>query len=320
MAMPVRPYLVGVDVSKAELAICEHPEAPVILLENDPGSIAGWLKQLQAPACLAVEATNTYHMELVDQAHRLGHTVYVVDGFRLNRYRQSIGGRAKTDSSDARLLWRYLDRERADLRPWTPPSKGYRTLQQLLRRRAVLVRAKSALEQSLREVPELKREAQGLTKQFKMLDSAILRRIRECIRHHQWQADMERCQGIEGVGPLSAAALTMAFQRGHFRSNDAFVAFLGLDVRVRDSGKTRGQRKLTKQGDPELRRLLYLAAMTASRSATWRGFYQRHLDRGLSPTQAFIILARKIARIAFSLLKNQTTYQPKPHIEACAVT
>ena len=38
---------------------------------------------------------------------------------------------------------------------------------------------------------------------------------------------------------------------------------MGLDVRVRDSGTFRGRRKLTKKGDPEVRRLLYNAAMAA---------------------------------------------------------
>jgi transposase len=39
---------------------------------------------------------------------------------------------------------------------------------------------------------------------------------------------------------------------------DACIAFLGLDVRVRDSGAWRGRRKLTKKGNPELRCLLFL--------------------------------------------------------------
>ncbi|WP_355661033.1 transposase [Halomonas salifodinae] len=34
---------------------------------------------------------------------------------------------------------------------------------------------------------------------------------------------------------------------------------------MRDSGTQRGRRKLTKQGDPEVRRLLYNAAMAAIR-------------------------------------------------------
>lgn len=321
MAMPVQPYLIGVDISKAELVICSAPEAPVMVLDNEPKAITHWLDTLPSgPVYLAVEATNTFHLELIEQAHRRGHTVYLLDGLRLNRYRQSIGGRAKTDASDARLLWRYLERERQDLRPWTPPSKGYRSLQRLLRRRAVLVQARVALQQSLTELPELKHSAKALTRQFARLDALIKRRIREAADQQGWLEDIVRCQGIEGVGSLTAAALKMAYQRGRFRNSDAFIAFIGLDVRVRDSGKSRGRRKLTKQGDPELRRLLHLAAMQASRSRSWQSFYQRHLQRGLSRTQALVILARKLARVAFALMKNQSTYQPKTPQGTCLTT
>lgn len=312
MAMPVQPLLIGVDVSKAELVLCQDPEKPVVVLDNTAEAIGRWLDSLPGePVCLAVEATNTYHLELIEQAHQRGYTIYIVDGLRLNRYRQSIGGRAKTDTSDARLLRRYLEREREDLRPWQPPSKGYRAVQQLLHRRAVLVRAKVALEQSLRELPELRQQAKALSDQFAKLDTALQQRLRELARACGWQEDVARCQAVEGVGPLTAIALTMAFQRGDFRSSDAFVAFLGLDVRVRDSGMSRGRRKLTKQGDPELRRLLHLAAMQASRSTAWSAFYQRYLERGLAKTQALVILARKLVRVVFALLKNQSTYQPK---------
>ncbi len=321
MAMSVQPLLVGVDVSKAELVLCQDLEQSVVVLDNTAEAIGHWLDSLPGgPVCLAVEATNTYHLELVEQAHQRGHTVYIVDGLRLNRYRQSIGGRAKTDASDARLLRRYLEREREDLRPWQPPSKGYRAVQQLLHRRAVLVRAKVALEQSLRELPELRQQAKALSDQFAKLDAALQQRLRELVRACGWQEDVARCQAVEGIGPLTAIAMTMAFQRGHFRSSDAFVAFLGLDVRVRDSGMSRGRRKLTKQGDPELRRLLHLAAMQASRSPAWSAFYQRYLERGLAKTQALVILARKLVRVVFALLKNQSTYQPKVVAGSCHET
>jgi transposase len=321
MAMPVQEHVVGVDVSKAELVICCNPEKPLQIVSNDPKAIAQWFDSMPCgPLCLAVEATNTFHLELIQQAYERGHIVYVVDGFRLNRYRDSIGGRAKTDASDARLLWRYLDREKRDLRPWSPPSKGYSEIQRLLHRRATLIKAKVALTQSLREFTELKAATKTLLKQLAKVDTLIQQRLLELIRQHQWSDDVARCQAIEGIGPITAAALTMAFRRGKFRSSDAFIAFLGLDVRVRDSGQSRGRRKLTKQGDPELRRLLHLAAMQASRSASWQSFYQRYLDRGLSKIQALVVLARKIARVAFAIMKNQTTYQPKNAQETCMAT
>jgi len=321
MAIPVQPLLIGVDVSKATLAICLGPDQPVQSLDNDRKSITRWLATLPAgPACIAAEATNTFHLDLVDLAHHAGHAVYLVDGYRLSRYRDSIGTRAKTDASDAQLLQRYLAHERDSLRPWSPPPQGYRTLQQLLQRRATLVRARVALQQSLADLPGLKQAAATLFRQLKRIDQKIQQGLIDTLAQLDWDADFKRCQGIEGVGPLTAAALTMSFHRGAFRSSDAFVAFLGLDVRVRDSGQLRGRRRLTKKGNPELRRLLFLAAMQAARSLSWKDFYQRHLDRGFSRIQALVVLARKLARVAFALLKNQTDYHPRYLKEACMET
>lgn len=321
MAMLVTAQLIGVDVSKAELVICLDPKQPLLILANEARAIHQWFKTLPGNThCLAVEATNTFHLELVMQAHKRGITVYVIDGFRLNRYRDSIGGRAKTDASDARLLWRYLDHEREDLRPWSPPSDGYVAIQRLLHRRSTLVKAKVALAQSLREFTELKSAANTLLRQLGRIDQLIQRQLCRLILRHGWQDEVTRCQGIEGVGPITAAALTMSFHRGPFCNSDAFIAFLGMDVRVRDSGKHTGRRRLTKRGDPELRRLLHLAAMRACRTLAWKAFYQRYLARGLTKTQALVILARKLARVTFSLLKNGTTYQPKTPLEACDAT
>uniref|UniRef100_UPI00123B33B7 transposase n=1 Tax=Pseudomonas saliphila TaxID=2586906 RepID=UPI00123B33B7 len=116
---------------------------------------------------------------------------------------------------------------------------------------------------------------------------------------------------IEGIGDLTAMALANTFHRGPFKTSDAFIAFLGMDVRVRDSGKQKGRRKLTKKGDPELRRLLYNAAMAARKTQAWKGVYEAYIAQGLKPIQALVKLARKLARIAFALMQNQTTYQPK---------
>lgn len=310
MAMQVQPLIVGVGVSKAELVV-SIDGAPAETIANERRAIRHWLDSFHQPMRLALEATGVYHVLFAEEAHRRGHGVYVVNGYRLHRYRESVGGRAKTDASDARLLARYLRNEGAQLRPWTPPPQAYRRLQTLLHRRATLVRARVAIQQSLQDVPVLRKSLQEILRQLKRTDAAITRQIQAALSASEWQSQARRCQQIEGVGPVTAAALTMAFHRGAFASSDAFIAFLGLDVRVRDSGKQRGRRKLTKAGDPELRRLLYLAAMYAKRQPTWAACYERHLARGLKPVQALNVLARKLARVAFTLMKNEIDYVPQ---------
>ncbi|EPH0305422.1 MULTISPECIES: IS110 family transposase [Pseudomonas] len=106
-------------------------------------------------------------------------------------------------------------------------------------------------------------------------------------------AQSKRCQKVEGIGPLTAAALSMAFLRGSFRNSDAFIAFIGLDVHLKESGRYSGRRKLTRQGDPEIRRLLHSIAMSAARTQRWQSIYQSYLARGLKKTEALTILARK---------------------------
>lgn len=309
MANRVQPTRVGVDVSKAELVLSVNGDEAVTL-PNTRKAIRSWLRSWPVSLEVALEATNDFHLAPAEEAHRQGHRVYVINGYQLNRYRESIGGRAKTDASDARLLVRYLQRERDELRPWTPPPKGYRQLQRLLHRRATLVQAKVRLQQSLAGLPGFTTSLRALVKQLDRVDELIKKRIRAVLREARWADQARRCQEMEGIGPITAAALVMAFHRGRFKNSDAFIAFLGLDVRVRDSGKKRGRRCLTKQGAPELRRLLYLAAMQAKRQPAWQGFHQRYLNRGLSNIQALTILARKLARVAFALLKNQTEYVP----------
>jgi transposase len=310
MATEVTPQRVGVDVSKVELMVSVQGQT-TYPITNDKAGINAWLKAFHGPLEIAMEATNDYHLTLALLAHAQGHQVFLLNGYQLKHYREGIGQRAKTDATDAALLARYLEKERADLRPWEPPSKAYRELQILLHRRATLVQAKTRLQQSFQGISALKACLNNLIKQMQQMDLLIQKQIRQVLHEANWQEDVQRCQAIEGVGPITAAALTMAYHRAPFRHSDAFIAFLGMDVRVRDSGAKRGRRTLTKRGDPELRRLLYLAAMQAKRRAAWQEYYQRCIDRGLAPIQALNALARKLARVAFAIIRNQTMYQPK---------
>lgn len=310
MAMQVASLDIGVDVSKAELVCAAHGKDGIETVTNDKRSIRRWLRSLPKHACLAVEATNSFHMELVEQAWRLGLKVYVVNGYQLNRYRESIGTRAKTDAGDARLLARYLNREKDELRLWNPPPKAYRRIQTLLTRRASLVQARTALRQSFEGLPEARSSSAALIRHMDRIERLLGKRLREAAREAGWWPQVQRVRAIEGIGPINAIALVMAYHRGEFRSSDAFVAFLGLDVKVRDSGTQVGKRRLTKKGPKEIRRLLHNAAMAARRSSTWAGFYERYRNKGLATTQALVVLARKLARVAFALLRNGTEYHP----------
>lgn len=309
MAKRVEEVTLGVDVSKLSLEWCRWGESEVHEVSNEAESIGQWLESFAGLAVvMAVEATNDYHEELVVQAQARGYVVYVVDGYRLKHYREAIGWRAKTDGCDARLLARYIASEGGSLRALQEVSAQEQALWRLMKRRAKVVSARAALAQSLGQFKHLG----DVDEAFSALDrlvKALEGCIRKLARSMGWGEALGRLRTIPGVGELSALALRAMYGRGAFRRAEAYIAFIGLDVRVRDSGQFRGQRKLTKRGDAEVRRVLFNAARSAARNdAHWATVEARYRARGLSTTASSVVVARKLARIAFAMLRDGTTY------------
>ena len=314
------PTVVGIDVAKAEIVAYREDLETIQIIANDRETLSRWLKALPAQSSIALEATSTYHLDTVELAHEMGHRVYVVDAYRLSHYRESVGQRAKTDPCDARLLARYLSSEQARLRLWSPPPHAYKVLKSLLHRRAELIRWRVSLTLSWSSEPLLKDELAKQLKSLKQAEQAIQKLLHNVSKEAGIVENIKRCKAIEGVGDLTATGLATAFMRGEFANGDAFIAFLGMDLRPKDSGKKNGTRRLSKKGDSELRRLAHNAAMAACRSATWKPFYESYLARGLAKTQALVILARKLCRVAFALMKNQSEYQPNLRSQGCPAT
>jgi len=300
--------VVGIDIAKTEVVAYRADQQTIEPIKNDRAALKRWLKTLPAQSTIALEATNIYHLDTVELAHEMGHQVYVVDAYRVSHYRRGVGQRAKNDPCDARLLARYLENEQSKLQVWNPPPKAYSALKSLLHRRATLIQNHAGLMLSWANEPLLKKVQTAQQKAFKQADQAIQKLLRKVSKEAGIEENINRCKAIEGVGELTATGLATTFMRGDFANSDAFIAFLGMDLAVDDSGKKSGLRHLTKKGDPEVRRLAYNAAMAACRSPKWKPFYESYLARGFSKTQALVALARKLCRVAFALMKNQSEY------------
>ena len=132
----------------------------------------------------------------------------------------------------------------------------------------------------------------------------------DCIILAGYKADYKRCLAVPGIGHVNAAALVTMYHRGVFPKSDSFIAFMGLDVRVRESGYYKGKRKLSKKGSPEMRRLLFNAARAGAKTKQWNPYYLAMRARGHSTTATAVALSRKIARLAFALMRDQSEYLP----------
>jgi transposase len=305
----------GVDVSKRNLVIAGYDEQTPVVVPNLPESIAAWLAKLPRGATVAMEATGAYHQVLARLAHAAGMQVYVLNPQTLKHYAAAIGQRGKTDGCDARMIARYVVHEQAKLRRWLPPAPAADRLSQLLERRHTLVEARQTLAQSL-AVPMLKAPRQSLLANV----DRTLRRLDILIRHQIARLPgmallYERLKSIVGIGPVVAAQLVAVFSTLNFAKVDSFIAYTGLDPRPDDSGARVGRRRLSKTGPPLLRCLLYNAGMAAANSRVFKPVYRQLRERGLQTIEAIVILARKIARIAFALYKSGQCFDAQKHLK-----
>jgi transposase len=305
----------GVDVSKSNLLTVRYDAQTPAVVPNVAEAIGSWLAGLPQGATVAMEATGAYHQVLAHLAHAAGMQVYVLNPQTLKHYACAIGQRGKTDNCDARMIARYVVHERAKLRRWMPPAPAADRLAQLLERRHTLVTARQTLAQSL-AMPMLKAPRESLLANFER----IVRRLDILIRHEmarlpKMAALYERLRSIVGVGPVVAAQLVAVFSTLNFAKVASFIAYTGLDPCPEDSGDHRGRRRLSKRGPPLLRCLLYNAGMAAANSRLFKPTYARLRARGLQTTQAIVILARKIARIAFALYKSGECFDAQKHLK-----
>jgi transposase len=301
---------IGADVAKDEIVVaCARGSFPARRLANQRSALLAFLKGLPRGSRIGMESTGAYHELLAEAAHKLGFTVFVLNPKDARHYAKAVGLRGKTDRVDAELIARMVAHEHAKLHPWIPPTPEQREIARLISRRAKLSSLRQALTMSLKGLEGFATDLKALRARFDQLLGRIDQRLKTLL-----EASPERKQRvthlrtIDGVGLVVGAALVNTLERVPLRSADAFVAFTGLDPRPDDSGQHRGRRRLSKRGPSELRRLLYVAAMSAKKKSVWKPLFEHYRAKGLSSTAALVILARRIARTAWSMYTYKTDF------------
>lgn len=125
----------------------------------------------------------------------------------------------------------------------------------------------------------------------------------------------KRLTTIPGIGPVCATACLAAVGSAHdFKNGRHFASWLGLTPREHSSGGKQKLYGISKRGNSYLRKQLIHGARSVSYYAKngkdinslWiKGIMQRS-----GTNKAVVALANKNARIIWSLMKTENTYQP----------
>ena len=129
---------------------------------------------------------------------------------------------------------------------------------------------------------------------------------------------IKRLRTIPGVGPRTAEILVACIDDPHrFENGRQISAYFGLVPRQYQSGETDRNGRITKRGNPLARTILVECAWASLRYNAWaKSIYERICgNQKTRKKKAGIALARKIAVIAWAMLRDEKDWEPKRMIE-----
>jgi len=298
--------LVGIDVSKAWIDVCQSGTARAERVANTPDALAAWVARAR-PTLVAMEPTGGYERALCSALAEAGVRYVKIHPNTILAFRKARGLRAKTDRIDAMLIAQYLAdaKGRADL-PTT--FRADERLRALAARRRQLVEARQAerCRADLASDPIVRESLAivtgALTQSLDALEEAIE-------RHIAGDAELDRLaralRAVRGVGPVVSATLVADLpELGHL-SGKQIAALVGLAPHTHESGK-KSRRAKTGHGRPLVRSALFNAARAAIRHpSALRDFYNRIVGNNNRPGKvALTAVMRKILIIANAVARD----------------
>jgi transposase len=216
---------------------------------------------------------------------------------------------AKTDRLDARVLAQFAAVMAPAVRP--PAPELMQELAELVQARDSAVVEETALKNQLSAATgtflkrQLKRRLERLAKDIATLADEIRRRI-------EAEEGLARryaiLTSIIGFGPAVAATLIACLAELGTCSRRQIAMLAGLAPVADESGERQGVRVIW-GGRPGVRRILYLAAVSAARhDPGMKAFFSRLTANGKPVKAALIAVARKLVVLANVLITENRLY------------
>jgi len=303
---------IGVDVSKDRLDVAVAPSGESMRFANSEDGIAllaDFLKP-RNPELVLFEATGGWEMNAVNHlvAQRL--PLVVLNPRQVRDFAKATGQLAKTDAIDARILARFGQAVRPEVRSLKPLE--LRKLDDLNTRRRQIVEMLTAEQNRLVSAPEWVRpDIEELIAILKKRLAAINRDLNKLIRKSPlWREKDKILQSFPGVGPITASTIIAALPELGTLTRRQIAALVGVANLNCDSGTHKGKRKIW-GGRADIRSVLYMCAMTAARcNPVIRPFYQKLLRAGKPNKVARTACMRRVLVILNAMMRSNTCWQP----------
>ena len=333
---------IGLDLGDRSSWYCVLDEAGEVLLEQKLATTPKAMKETFGgmPRCRIALETGMHSPWVSRLLSDLGHEVIVAHARNVRLIGES---RRKDDRLDAQTLARLARIDPQLLSPVKHRSAQAQADLTVIRARAGLVRARTALINTARGLtksygerlrgcnprnmnpekasalsPELQRALEPLLAGIESLSEQIREyneRIEQLAQESYPQVAL--LKQVKGVGTLIALTYLLTLEDAHrFRKSRDVGCYLGLQPGRRNSGQSQPQLHISKQGDPYLRTLLVQGAQhilgpfgADSDLRRWGLKLAEHGGRS-GKKRAIIGVARKLAVLLHRLWISGEVYEP----------
>lgn len=303
--------VVGIDVSKDRLDVHVLPAGEAWSVSRDGAGIGELCRRLGGAARLvALEATGGYETIVAATLSSEGVPVVVVNPAQVRAFANALGQRAKTDPIDARVIARFAEATRPEIRPL--PDRATRLLSDLVARRRQIVEMIVAERQRLHrtEPPRVRKSITRLLKALEKELASVDGDIDGSVRGSPvWREKEDLMISVPSVGPIIARTILAELPELGTLDHKQIAALVGLAPFTRQSGAWKGKASIG-GGRSVVRTALFMGAQGAKRwNPALKDFYGRLIAAGKPKMVATIAVARKLLIILNAILRDKTPWQ-----------
>jgi transposase len=322
-----KTVFIGVDVSKATFdATIYQPATRKQVHRQFENKQAGfqqllnWIKQQhELQECvICLEATGLYHYNLcfflssqqvdyaIESAYQIKHSLGIV--------------REKSDKADSNLVAEYAFRNLDKLHLRQLPSQKILQLKLLLAHRCRLVKQKTRLSVTLKEVIQIKSLVEvtfilsSLQQQLKAVKEQIRKvnqQLKELLQAPELEPQAKLLCSVPGVGLLIAAHM-IAYSEGFtkFPSWRKFACYIGTAPFRRQSGSSiRGKTATSPIANRRLKGLMTIGAVNMlKRDTEYKRYYQRKVKQGKPHMLILNTIRNKLLSRIFAVIRRNSPY------------
>lgn len=304
---------VGIDVCQKYLDVYVRPIAKLFQVTNDDSGITELVKILTEikPELIVFEATGGMELSAAIELTQVGLAVAIINPRQARDFAKATGQLAKTDAIDAKILAHFADAIRPQVRAIKDESSCQ--LQDLVQRRRQLSDMITAEKNRLRGKSKVVQS--GISEHIEWLE-AKLKEIESQIKNaiastEDWKQKQKLLTSVPGVGEVVATTLISSLPELGKLSHKSISYLVGLAPLNRDSGKSRGKRRIW-GGRANVRCVIYMATLVAVRfNPVIKDFYQRLLDKGKLKKVALTACMHKLLILLNAMVRDSQTWQPQ---------